>query len=47
MKEWHEDILLHIFLQRKLCMHVIGGQFYSKILMNFAEVVTIVKTLED
>jgi hypothetical protein len=28
-------------------VQVIGGQHYSKILMNFAEVETIVKELED
>jgi hypothetical protein len=47
MKEWQEDILLQILLQRKFWMDVIGGQLYSKILMNFAEVMIVVKELED
>jgi hypothetical protein len=46
MKEWLEDILLHILLQRKLWMQDIGGQLYSKILMNFVEVVTIVEKMD-
>ncbi len=47
MKEWQEDILLQILLQRKFWMHVIGGQLYSKTFMNFVEVMIIVKELED
>jgi hypothetical protein len=47
MKEWQEDILLQILLQRKLCMQVIGGQLHLRVLMNFVKVVTIVKKLED
>jgi hypothetical protein len=47
MEEWHEDILLQILLQRKFWMQDIGGQLYSKIFLNFAKVVTIVKKLED
>ncbi len=43
MKEWQEDILLQILLQRKFWMHVIGGQLYSKILMNFAKIVIVVR----
>jgi len=45
--EWLEDILLQILLQRKFWMQDIGGRFYSKILMIFANVMTIVKKLED
>ncbi len=47
MKEWQEDILLQILLQRKFWMHVIGCQLYSKTFMNFVEVMTIVKELKD
>jgi hypothetical protein len=47
MKEWLEDILLQILLQRKLWMKDIGGQLYSRILMTFAKVMIVVKNLED
>jgi len=47
MKERQEDILLQILLQRKFWMHVICGQLYSKILMNFAKVMTTIRKLED
>jgi hypothetical protein len=47
MKEWMEDILLQILLQRKFYMQDIGGQLYSRILMTFAKVVITVRRLED
>jgi hypothetical protein len=47
MKEWQEDILLQILLQRKFWVQDIGGQLYSRIFMNFAEVMTTVRKLED
>jgi hypothetical protein len=47
MKEWLEDILLQILLERKLWMQDIGDQLYSRILMTFAKVMIVVKNLED
>jgi hypothetical protein len=47
MKEWLEDILLEILLQRKLWMQDIVGQLHSKILMTFAKAIIVVKKLED
>jgi hypothetical protein len=47
MKEWLEDILLQILVQRKFWMQDIGGQLYSRILMTFAKVMTVVRKLED
>ncbi len=46
-KEMQEGILLLILLQRKFWMQDIGGQLYSRILMNFAKVMTVVRKLED
>jgi hypothetical protein len=37
MKEWLEDILLQILLQRKFWIHDIGGQFYLKIFKFFCK----------
>jgi len=47
MKEWLEDTLLQILLERKLWMQDIGDQLYSRILMTFAKVMIVVKNLED
>jgi len=47
MKEWLEDILQQILLQRKFYMQDIGGQLYSRIFVIYAKAMTIVKKLED
>jgi hypothetical protein len=47
MKDWLEEILLHILLQRKFWMHDIGGQLYLRILMILAKVVSTLRKLED
>ncbi len=46
MKDWLEDILLQILLQRKFLMQDIGGQLYSRIFMIFAKAMTVVRKLE-
>jgi hypothetical protein len=40
MKEWQEDILLQLLLQRKIWMQDLGGQLYSRIFMTFAKAMT-------
>jgi hypothetical protein len=52
LKELHEGMgrrhfTADITRQRKLWMEVISDKLYSKILMNFVEVMTNVKELED
>ncbi len=47
VKELQEDILLKILMQRKFWMQDIGGQLYSRIFMNFVEIMIVVKKMED